>query len=135
MQVWVKSFFGLGNDQVREHSPNLWWVFSGQVVNVLAFDSYNPSSNPAKVYNISVKLLLNRTETNKKRPGWPIKTFYGFRDFNQVQSHFLLKTISRAEDRLTFENNSQPFFEWIDNDWADFNQIPLFILFRNKCWL
>ena len=30
----------------------------GQVVSVLAFYSDDPSSNPAEVYNFSVKLLL-----------------------------------------------------------------------------
>ena len=39
----------------------------GQVVSVLAFYSDNPSSNPAEVYNFSVKLLLKRTKINKKR--------------------------------------------------------------------
>ena len=41
----------------------------GQVVSVLAFYSDDPSSNPAEVYNFSVKLLLKRTKINKKRPG------------------------------------------------------------------
>ena len=41
----------------------------GQVVSVLAFYSDNPSSNPAEVYNFSVKLLLKRMKINKKRPG------------------------------------------------------------------
>ena len=42
----------------------------GQVVSVLAFYSDNPSSNPAEVYNFSVKLLLKRTKIKtKKRPG------------------------------------------------------------------
>ena len=45
----------------------------GQVVSVLAFYSNDPSSNPAEVYNFSVKLLLKRTKINKKRGrGWPI---------------------------------------------------------------
>ena len=41
----------------------------GQVVSVLAFYSEDSSSNPAEVYNFSVKLLLKRTKINKKRPG------------------------------------------------------------------
>ena len=41
----------------------------GQVVSVLAFYSDNPSSNPAEVYNFSVKLLLKRTKINKKLAG------------------------------------------------------------------
>ena len=41
----------------------------GQVVSVLAFYSDDPSSNPAEVYNFSVKLLLKSTKINKKRPG------------------------------------------------------------------
>ena len=41
----------------------------GQVVSVLAFYSDDPSSNPAEVFNFSVKLLLKRTKINKKRPG------------------------------------------------------------------
>ena len=40
----------------------------GQVVNILAFYSDDPSSNPAEVYNFSVK-LLKRTKINKKKPG------------------------------------------------------------------
>ena len=38
----------------------------GQVVSVLAFYSDDPSSNPAEVYNFSVKLLLKGTKINKK---------------------------------------------------------------------
>ena len=41
----------------------------GQVVSVLAFYSNNPSSNPAEVYNFSVKLFLKRTKINKKEAG------------------------------------------------------------------
>ena len=36
-------------------------------VNVLAFYSDDPSSNPAEVYNFSLKLYLKRTKINKKR--------------------------------------------------------------------
>ena len=39
------------------------------MVSVLAFYSDNPSSNPAEVYNFSVKLLLKRTKINKKEAG------------------------------------------------------------------
>ena len=38
----------------------------GQVVSVLAFYSDDPSSNPAEVYNFSVKLLLKRTKIKKE---------------------------------------------------------------------
>ena len=41
----------------------------GQVVRVLAFYSEDPSSNPAEVYNVSVKWYLKRTKIYKKRPG------------------------------------------------------------------
>ena len=41
----------------------------GQVVSVLAFYSDDPSSNPAEVYNFSVKLLLKRMKINKKEAG------------------------------------------------------------------
>ena len=41
----------------------------GQAVSVLAFYSDDPSSDPAEVYNFSVKLLLKSTKINKKRPG------------------------------------------------------------------
>ena len=41
----------------------------GQVVSVLAFNSDDPSSNHAKVYNFSVKLYLKRTKINKKEAG------------------------------------------------------------------
>ena len=36
----------------------------GQVVSVLAFYSDDPSSNPAEIYNFSVKLSLKRTSIN-----------------------------------------------------------------------
>ena len=39
------------------------------MVSVLAFYSDDPSSNPAEVYNFSVKLLLIRTKINKKEAG------------------------------------------------------------------
>ena len=39
------------------------------MVSMLAFYSDDPSSNPAEVYNFSVKLLLKSTKINKKRPG------------------------------------------------------------------
>ena len=41
----------------------------GQVVSVLAFYSDDASSNPAEVYNFSVKLLLKRIKINKKEDG------------------------------------------------------------------
>ena len=41
----------------------------GLVVNVLAFYSDNPSSNPAEVYSFSLKCCLKRTKINKKRSG------------------------------------------------------------------
>ena len=41
----------------------------GQVVSMLAFYSDDPSSNPAEVYNFSVKLLLKRMKINKKEAG------------------------------------------------------------------
>ena len=41
----------------------------GQVFSVLAFYSDDPSSNPAEVYNFSVKLILKRTKINKKEAG------------------------------------------------------------------
>ena len=41
----------------------------GQVVSVLAFYSDDPSSNPAEVYNFSVKLLLKRMKINGKEAG------------------------------------------------------------------
>ena len=39
------------------------------MVSVLTFYSDDPSSNPAEVYNFSVKLLLKRTKINKKEAG------------------------------------------------------------------
>ena len=39
------------------------------MVSVLAFYSDDPSSNPAEVYNFSVKLLLKGTKINKKEAG------------------------------------------------------------------
>ena len=46
-----------------------WGRGGGQVVSVLAFYSDGPSSNPAEVYNFSVKLLFKRTKINKKEAG------------------------------------------------------------------
>ena len=46
-----------------------WGRGGGQVVSVLTFYSNDPSSNPAEVYNVSVKLLLKRTKINKKEAG------------------------------------------------------------------
>ena len=40
----------------------------GQVVNVLAFYSNNPSSNPAKVYNCYSVKLLKQNENKQKIP-------------------------------------------------------------------
>ena len=39
------------------------------MVSVLAFYSDDPSSNPAEVYNFSVKLLLKGTKINGKEAG------------------------------------------------------------------
>ena len=47
-----------------------WGRGGGQVVSVLTFYSNDPSSNPAEVYNVSVKLLLKRTKINKKTLTW-----------------------------------------------------------------
>ena len=45
----------------------------GQVVSVLAFYSDDPSSNPAEVYNFSVKIVIEKNENKQKRGrGWPI---------------------------------------------------------------
>ena len=44
----------------------------GQVVSVLAFYSEDPSSNPAEVYNFSVKIVIETNENKQKRVrGWP----------------------------------------------------------------
>ena len=39
------------------------------MVRVVAFFSDDLSSDPADVYNVSIKLYLKRTKINKKRPG------------------------------------------------------------------
>ena len=39
----------------------------GQVVSVLAFYSDDPSSNPAEVYNFSVKIIIEKNENKQKR--------------------------------------------------------------------
>ena len=44
----------------------------GLEVIVLAFCSNDPSSNLAEVYRFLCKILLEKNEINKKRPGWPI---------------------------------------------------------------
>ena len=41
----------------------------GQAVSVLTFNSDDPSSNPAEVYNFFEKLLLKSMKENKKMPG------------------------------------------------------------------
>ena len=41
----------------------------GQVVSVPASYSDDPSSNPAKVYNFSVKFYLKKNVNKQKRPG------------------------------------------------------------------
>jgi len=38
----------------------------GQVVSVLAFNSDNPSSNPAEAYSFSVKIVFEKSKPNKK---------------------------------------------------------------------
>ena len=65
------------------------------MVIVLAFYSVDPSSNPAGVYNFSVKILLKRMKINEKRMG---------------MAHFLLK----KEYRLSFAE-SLPRFETTTN--------------------
>ena len=65
----VNTFFaGCGGGQVGCGGGQVG-CGGGQVVSVLAFYSDNPSSNPAEVYNFSVKLLLKRTKLNKKEAG------------------------------------------------------------------
>ena len=39
----------------------------GQVVSELAFYSDDPSSNPAEVYNFSVKIVIEKNENKQKR--------------------------------------------------------------------
>ena len=57
------------------------------MVSVLAFYSDDPSSNPAEVYNFSVKLLLKRTKINKKEAGvGPFFKYYFSRSiFNNLK--------------------------------------------------
>jgi len=45
----------------------LWCRGGGQVVSVLAFYSDDPSSNPAEVYNFSVKIFIEKNENKQKR--------------------------------------------------------------------
>ena len=44
-------------------------MIGGQVVSVFALYCDHPSSNPAKVNKYSVKTLMKRYKTNKKRAG------------------------------------------------------------------
>ena len=47
-------------------------------VNVLAFNSDDPSSNPAKVYNSSVEIVVGKDKNEEKEVGvGPLKTFSG----------------------------------------------------------
>ena len=50
---------GGGLEEFAANNEALWWWSSGQRSN-------DPSSNPAKVYNFPVKMLLNSTKINKK---------------------------------------------------------------------
>ena len=43
---------------------------SGQVVNVLAFCSDDPSSNPADTYGFSVKFVFGQNENKQKEAGF-----------------------------------------------------------------
>ena len=44
------------------------------MVSVLAFFSNNPSSKPTRVYNFSVKIVVENDKNQHKRGrGWPIK--------------------------------------------------------------
>ena len=62
------------------------------VVSMLAFDSDDPSSNPAEVYSFYSVYCLKRTKINKKRPG---------------MAHFLKKELRLVVNCL----RSKTFFE------------------------
>ena len=62
------------------------------MVSMLAFYSDDPSSNPAEVYNFSVKLLLKRTKINKKEAGL---------------AHFLKKRLEIGRYSKVWIKNSQ----------------------------
>ena len=65
LYIYVRLFRGQTEKKDQENLGR----GGGQVVSMLAFYSDNPSSNPAEVYNFSVKLLLKRTKINKKEAG------------------------------------------------------------------
>ena len=47
----------------------------GQMVSLLAFNSDNPSSNPAEAYIFSVEFVFEKNEKTQRGQGWPIKKF------------------------------------------------------------
>ena len=63
----------------------------GQVVSVLAFYSDDPSSNPAEVYNFSVKIVIEKNKNKQKRGwGWPIFLHYQLRSPCYPKFYFFL---------------------------------------------
>ena len=72
----------------------------GKVVSVLISYFNKGSSNPAEIYNFSVKLCLKRTKIYKKRPGLAhLKKYYIIRE--------LLKII-KCEEKLFLKNGPNP---------------------------
>ena len=51
----------------------------GQMVSLLAFNSDNPSSNPAEAYIFSVEFVFEKNEKTQRGQGWPIKKFLSLR--------------------------------------------------------
>ena len=59
----------------------------GQVVSMLAFYSDDPSSNPADIYSFFCKICVwKEQKQTKKRPGWPIKKFFGEASFDVMST-------------------------------------------------
>ena len=67
--VFIQKFTQFSYNRNFQSSLKEFSRGGGQVVSMLDFYSNDLSSNPADVYNVSVKLYLKRMNINKKRPG------------------------------------------------------------------
>ena len=101
------------------------WIFSH------AFYSDNTSSNPAEVYNFSVKIVVQRTIINKKRPGMA-----QLKDFRCC--HAVLSEKKRLRLVCTFAySGSLPIYLLLLHDQDIFLPfpIPLFPVWINYYWV
>ena len=67
LQVWPYCYLDYFLNIWPSTTLNIWWDRGGgQVVSMLAFCSFDLSSNPAEVDNFSVKLYLKRMKQTKE---------------------------------------------------------------------